>query len=162
MNLNEEIKRIKGLMLENSDPFNISTSGNVKIAPGIHVSINDGETKMGFINIINFDDANIYDYDLPRLLEDVNEYCQSNCSENFFNNNNSVYLHDLKVFEDYRGKGLSNRLMDECYNLGKEMGVNYITLITDCTNSVAQNLYRKHGYEVYKSDGVKDLFYKPL
>jgi GNAT superfamily N-acetyltransferase len=162
MNLNEEIKRIKGLMLENSDPFTISTSGSVNIAPGIHISINDGEVKMGHSNLINFDDANVYDYDFPRLLEDVNKYCKSNCSENFFNNDNSVYLHDLKVFEPYRGKGLSNRLMDECYNLGKDMGVDYITLITDCTNSVAQNLYRKHGYEVYKSDGVKDLFYKQL
>jgi GNAT superfamily N-acetyltransferase len=162
MNLNEEIKRIKGLMLENSNPFTISTSGSVNIAPGIHISINDGEVKMGHSNLINFDDANVYDYDFPRLLEDVNEYCKSNCSENFFNNNNSVYLHDLKVFEPYRGKGLSNRLMDECHNLGKDMGVDYITLITDCTNSVAQNLYRKHGYEVYKSDGVKDLFYKQL
>ena len=149
-------------MLENSDPFTISTSGSVNIAPGIHISINDGEVKMGHSNLINFDDANVYDYDFPRLLEDVNKYCKSNCSENFFNNDNSVYLHDLKVFEPYRGKGLSNRLMDECYNLGKDMGVDYITLITDCTNSVAQNLYRKHGYEVYKSDGVKDLFYKQL
>jgi hypothetical protein len=66
MNLNEEIKRIKGLMLENSDPFNISTSGSVNIAPGVHVSINDGDIKMGHSNLINFDDANIYDYDLPR------------------------------------------------------------------------------------------------
>lgn len=149
-------------MLENSDPFTISTSGSVNVMPGIHIAINDGDTKMGHSNLINFDDANIYDFDLPRLLQNTNEYCASNCSENFFNNDNTVYLHDLKVFEPYRGKGLSNRLMDESHNLGKGMGVNYIALITDCTNSVAQNLYRKHGYQVYKTDGVKDLFYKQV
>ena len=163
MNLNEEIKRIKSLMLESvSDPYTISASGSVNVMPGIHISINEDTNKLGHSNLINFDDANVYDYDLPRLLEDVNQYCTSNCSENFFNNNNTLYLHDLKVFEPYRGRGLSNRLMNESHNLGKGMGVNYITLITDCDNSVAQNLYRKHGYQVYKSDGTKDLFYKEL
>ena len=149
-------------MLENSDPFTILISGNVNIKPGVHISINDGEVKMGYINIINFDDAKNDDYDLPKLLENTNEYCQSNCIENLFNNNNSVFLHDLKVFEPYRGKGLSNRLMDECYKLGKDMGFDYIALITECTNSVAQNFFRKHGYKVYNSDSIQDLYYKQL
>jgi len=162
MKLNEEIKRIKGLMLENSNPFTISTTGSINITPGLHISINNGEVKMGHINMIDFDNGKHYDYYLPRLLYNVNEYCKSNCTENLFNNNNSIYLHDLEIFKPYRGKGLSNRLMDECHKLGKNMGVDYIILITECNNYVAQNLYKKYGYEIYSSDGIEDLFYKKI
>lgn len=162
MNLNEEIRRIKVLMLENSDPYTISTSGNINNAPGLHISIHDGDTKMGHTNLINFDDANVYDYDVPRFMSNHNEYCHSECSENFFHNGNNLYMHDLKVFDDFKGKGLSHNLMDECHRIAKESGVDYVTLITGRDNTVAQNLYKKHGYQLYQTDGIKDFFFRPL
>ena len=152
MNLNEEIKRIKSLMLENSDPYTISTQGNVNDVPGIHISIGDGETKMGHINILNFNDSSEWDPDILRLLGD----------NGMFNNDNSIYLYDLEVYEPYRGNGLSNQLMDTCYNWCKDMGVEYITFIADRNNYIAQNLYRKLGYDVFNSNEYKDFFYQRL
>jgi len=152
MNLNEEIKRIKSLMLENSDPYTILTQGNVNDVPGIHISIGDGETKMGHSNLLNFNDSSEWDPDILRLLGD----------NGMFNNDNSIYLYDLEVYEPHRGKGLSNQLMDTCHNLGKDMGIEYITLITGRNNNVAQNLYRKYGYDVFNSNDYKDFFYKRL
>jgi len=132
--------------------YKFSRFGDINVTPGLHIDIKEGDEKMGHTNLLNFENSIDYDYDIPRLLED----------DNFFNNDNSVYLHDLKVLEPFRGKGLSNLLMNECQNQAKNMGMDYMTLITSCDNDVAQNLYKKHGYEVYISDGVKDFFYKKI
>ena len=138
--------------LKKRKKYKFSRLGDINVTPGLHIDIKEGDEKMGHTNLLNFENSIDYDYDIPRLLED----------DNFFNNDNSVYLHDLKVLEPFRGKGLSNLLMNECQNQAKNMGMDYITLITSCDNDVAQNLYKKHGYEVYISDGVKDFFYKKI
>ena len=52
--------------------------------------------------------------------------------------------------------------MDECHRIAKDSGVDYITLITNRDNTVAQNLYKKHGYQLYQTDGIKDFFFRPL
>jgi ribosomal protein S18 acetylase RimI-like enzyme len=162
MNLNEEIKRIKGLIYENvNEPFIISR-GDINKSPGINFTIKDGETSMGHVNITTFDDAYENDSDVVSFTTNMDKYCNENCDENFFNNRNTAYLHDLKVYDEYRGKGLSNKLLDKCHETGKELGVDYILLITNCDNTVAQNLYRKHGYKVHSTNGSKDYFYKPI
>ena len=46
--------------------------------------------------------------------------------------------------------------------INKKARFEYITLITNRDNTVAQNLYKKHGYQLYQTDGIKDFFFRPL
>lgn len=133
--------------------INVTETGDVNYTPGINFTINDNQDQMGHVNLLNFYDSIEFDYDLYKFLDG---------EHGFFDNYNTVYLHDLKVFEPFRGRGLGNELMNICHEFAKKFNFDYITLITNCDNEVAQNLYRKLGYEVYKTDNEKDLFYKKL
>lgn len=153
MNLNEEIKRIKGLMVESSDPYTILVRGDINNVPGAHISLREGETKLGHVNLLNFNDSYKWDDEIPRILGGDSK---------IFNDDNSVYLYDLKIYESNRGKGLSNHLMDKCHTLAEHAGKKYITLIVDSDNLIAQKLYKKYGYKSYDSDNFRDLLYKTL
>jgi ribosomal protein S18 acetylase RimI-like enzyme len=48
------------------------------------------------------------------------------------------------------------------HKLAKDKGFKYVTLITACDNTPAQNLYNKLGYILHQTDGVKDFYYKKL
>lgn len=81
-----------------------------KLGKRIELRTPDGDL-IGYIHLINMDNAYDLDYDIPRLKH-KDDWCIKNCEEDFFNNNNSTYLYDLFVMDDYRGQGHSNTLMD--------------------------------------------------
>lgn len=153
MNKYYEILRIKELLYENINNIKIYVSGNINISPGVHISLKDNNSEIGYSNLLNFYDSHDLDFDLPEMLK-------LNMGE--FNNKNCVYLFDLKVLENYRGKGLSKILMEKCHELSQDIGVDYVILITNCNNQVAQNLYKNLGYNLHVSDGKNDLLYKKL
>ena len=159
--LNEEIRRIRVLFYENFNKKSFETKGDVKSPSGLEIKlVNDGE--LGTVGLINFKDAWDIDYDIERFYNDKNNYCQLNCEDDFFNENNSVYLHSLNVNRNHRGLGYGKEIMDKCSEVSKDMGYDYILLITSCDNHVAQNMYRGLGYQIHQTDGKKDFFYKKL
>lgn len=162
MNLQEQISRIKILMENNpSKPF-CKTIGDVNKMPGVKIVIGDDNNEMGHTHLLNFDDASKWDWDIPRFYRGKEGYCRTNCEDNFFNNDNTLYMHDLQVYDDFKGKGLSNGLMDYSHNIAKDLGKKYILLITNCDNTIAQNLYKKHGYQLHQTDEMKDFYFKEI
>lgn len=159
--LNEEILRIRSLFYENFNKKTFETEGNIKNPTGLKLKlINDNE--LGSTELINLKDAFNIDYDIVRFNMNKNDYCKSNCNDGHFNGENSVYLHSLIVNYNHRGLGYGKEIMKKCDEISKSMGYDYILLITNCDNAIAQNMYRGLGYEIHQTDGNKDFFYKKL
>jgi ribosomal protein S18 acetylase RimI-like enzyme len=162
MKLHEELNKIKSLMFENFVPYEIQTDGDINERPGMHISVSRDNNKMGYVNLIDFGKAYHWDSDIPRMYDNSQEYCKSNCDDDFFNEENSLYLHDLRVLDNFKGQGLSHSLLDKCHEIAENLGIKYVLLITNCDNNVAQNLYKKHNYKIHQTDGVKDFYFKEI
>jgi ribosomal protein S18 acetylase RimI-like enzyme len=63
-----------------------------------------------------------------------------------------VNIHDIVVLEQYRGLGLSQKLLANVEERAKEKGYCKITLEVLGNNEVAKNAYAKFGFEAYKLD----------
>lgn len=59
----------------------------------------------------------------------------------------AAWLEDLVVDASVRGRGIGSALLDTALAQAKACGVARITLLTDASNTLAQNLYRKKGFE---------------
>jgi ribosomal protein S18 acetylase RimI-like enzyme len=58
-----------------------------------------------------------------------------------------LYIHDLIVHNDFRGKGLGRKLLEQLTEIAKERKYGKITLEVRQDNLVAQPLYRSMGFE---------------
>ena len=67
--------------------------------------------------------------------------------------NDTVEIKRMFVEKAYRGRGLSQLVLDELETWAIELGFHYSVLETSVHFSVAQNLYRKEGYEVIDNYG---------
>jgi len=78
----------------------------------------------------------------------------ANCIEGFstFKCKPVVNIHDIAVLPEYRGKGLSMKLMEKVEQLAKERGACKLTLEVLEGNTLAQNAYRKFGFSGYELD----------
>ena len=74
------------------------------------------------------------------------------CFVNFstFNVKPYLYIHDIVVNSNFRGKGLGKALMQRLEEVSKERGYCKITLEVRDDNRIAQNLYRSQGFEECK------------
>ncbi|WNC73639.1 GNAT family N-acetyltransferase [Thalassotalea psychrophila] len=77
-----------------------------------------------------------------------------NCVEGFstFKAKPLMNIHDMGVISEFRGLGLSQKLMDEVEQISVEMGCCKITLEVLEGNQVAKNSYIKFGFEGYELD----------
>lgn len=66
------------------------------------------------------------------------------CIENQFGDG---YLHNIAVADDYRRQGIAKKLMDKCCDFLQSKGVDKIFLEVRKSNSNAQNLYKKCGFD---------------
>jgi len=121
-----------------------------------------GDSRIGEFNLLNFKDAPNLDYYIVIFNNGKNGYCKKNCENDFFNGDNSLYLYSLSVDEKYRGLGHGKELMDKCHQIAKELGYNYVLLITNCDNHVAQNMYKSMDYQLHQTDGKKDFYFKEI
>lgn len=132
----------------------LNESGNVSSEPGTVVKINSNGAWAGSCSLLEFNQANSLDFDVDLY--------------NFIGENISIfseptqYIHSMVVEKPHRGNGFSKILLKRIQEIAESAGAKYLTLITDCDNVVAQNLYRGFGFEVFISDGKKALFYKDL
>lgn len=63
---------------------------------------------------------------------------------------------NVAVHPDYRGKGISNKLMEALLDLGEKRGVSEYTLEVRVTNKAAIHLYEKFGFV---GEGIRPNFY---
>lgn len=61
-------------------------------------------------------------------------------------------IHDVTVFEEFRGLGLSAMLFSEIENIAKQRDYCKITLEVLSGNQIAKNAYNKYGYSDYQLD----------
>jgi GNAT superfamily N-acetyltransferase len=71
-------------------------------------------------------------------------------------------IHDVVVTHNYRGHGISKRLMGRAEEIARQTGCCKLTLEVLEGNQVAQNLYQSCGYEGYSLDQTmgKALFWQ--
>jgi ribosomal protein S18 acetylase RimI-like enzyme len=162
MSLINELDKIKRLIYENYTPNNFDLSGDINSLDGLNIKLNNGENYIGHSNLVDFGHAWDLDWDILLLYDDYEDLCKSNFDQDFFNKKNSAFLFDLKVFDDYRGKGYGENLLQKCHEIAKDNGFSYCLLITDMDNHIAKNLYTKNNYKVHLQNDKKVFFYKEL
>ncbi|MBD1389881.1 GNAT family N-acetyltransferase [Neiella sp. HB171785] len=64
-----------------------------------------------------------------------------------------INIHDFAVMPEFRGRQLSQLLLDEVERIARQQGCCKVTLEVLQGNTVAQNAYRKHGFEGYELPG---------
>lgn len=62
------------------------------------------------------------------------------------------YIHNVTVYNEYRGKGLGEMALNHCINKVKEAGFSKATLNVDGENKNALGLYKKLGFEESNTD----------
>ncbi|WP_345990598.1 GNAT family N-acetyltransferase [Sulfurimonas sp. HSL1-2] len=78
----------------------------------------------------------------------------ANCFEGFstFACKPLVNIHDIAVLPEYRGIGISQKLLEKVEEIATEKGCCKITLEVLGNNAVAQAAYRKFGFAAYELD----------
>jgi len=74
-------------------------------------------------------------------------------------------IHDVIVAPDYRGRGLSTRLLQKVEAIARDLGCCKLTLEVLAGNAVAQAAYRSAGFTAYELDpamGRAQFWHKPL
>jgi ribosomal protein S18 acetylase RimI-like enzyme len=87
-----------------------------------------------------------------------------NCFEGFstFRCKKLLNIHDIAVLPNFRGLGLSHRLLAEVEALARERGCCKVTLEVLEGNEVARRSYEKYGFNAYELDPAlgKALFWQ--
>lgn len=87
-----------------------------------------------------------------------------NCFEGFstFKCKPLINIHDVIVLDDFRGLGLSQRMLEKVEEIAKDKGCCKMTLEVLEGNKAAQNAYLKYGFEAYELDPAngKALFWQ--
>lgn len=68
----------------------------------------------------------------------------------------AAQITNVAVIETMRGRGVGEALMREAMRLSKEAGMDVMSLEVRVTNTVAQNLYRKLGFQ---DGGLRKNYY---
>ena len=78
----------------------------------------------------------------------------ANCFEGFstFACKPLVNIHDITVLPQYRGKGISQRVLEKIEAIARSKGCCKITLEVLGNNTVAQSAYKKFGFGAYELD----------
>jgi [ribosomal protein S18]-alanine N-acetyltransferase len=67
-----------------------------------------------------------------------------------------AHITNIAVLPEYRGRKLGESLLAKVIEMAKEMGAKSMTLEVRVSNIVAQNLYRKFGFE---NGGIRKGYY---
>ena len=68
----------------------------------------------------------------------------------------AAQITNVAVVESVRGKGIGEALMREAMRVSREAGMDFVSLEVRVTNMVAQNLYRKLGFQ---DGGIRKGYY---
>ena len=74
------------------------------------------------------------------------------------------HITTIAVHPAYRGRGLGELLLNSMVGISYEIGARHVTLEVRVSNTIAQSLYRKYGFEIagtrrrYYSDNQEDAF----
>jgi ribosomal protein S18 acetylase RimI-like enzyme len=72
-------------------------------------------------------------------------------------NGKQIYIDDLVTLEDYRGRGFARMLIDYVTELGKEKGIDCVTLDSGPSRHAAHRLYLNLGFNIVSYHFEKKL-----
>ena len=61
-----------------------------------------------------------------------------------------IFISNLAVFEEYRGKGVAVKLLEKAEEMAMENGLNKLSLYTEIDNAHAKRIYKKFGFQEVK------------
>lgn len=67
-------------------------------------------------------------------------------------NDNECELRKMYLLEDYQGKGIGKKLMDDALNMGRKLGYKVMSLQTNSLLNKAIPLYEKSGFKYNSSE----------
>lgn len=73
-----------------------------------------------------------------------------------------AYLDDFCVQNEYRSQGVGTQLLKLAQAYANESGVSAILLHVESSNTSAQRLYERNGYEIFRTDESRILMKKDL
>ncbi len=78
----------------------------------------------------------------------------ANCFEAFstFSCKPLINIHDFVVLAEFRGNGISQRMLDKIDEIGRTKGCCKVTLEVLSNNEIAKSAYRKFGFADYELD----------
>ena len=71
-----------------------------------------------------------------------------------------AYLDDFCVQNEYRSRGIGTQLLQLAQAYANESDMSAILFHVESSNTSAQRLYERNGYEIYKTDGSRILMKK--
>lgn len=77
--------------------------------------------------------------------------------QSIFTEERTGFIYDLYVMPNYRGRGVAQKLIADCYKLTEEMGFKTIALNVFSKNKPARKLYEKLGFKEYTMVLRKDI-----
>lgn len=85
--------------------------------------------------------------------------CKVNIEEiqKFFNQTTIIYIDDIYVKEEYRGKGVGNLLITQVEVLAKQKGIKWLKARIYTFNNQAQSLFKKNNFKPLYSEYFKTL-----
>lgn len=69
----------------------------------------------------------------------------------------SLYIDQICIKNEYRHKGIGNKLIDHVKNFAKEQGINRIELTVWTTNHMAKGFFKKAGFENYMENMYMEI-----
>ena len=72
-----------------------------------------------------------------------------------FDDIDGYYIQNICVDPQRRGKKLGYRLLEHCITMNNEMGNKEVFLDVESTNDIAINLYKKLGFELFRTTKIK-------
>jgi GNAT superfamily N-acetyltransferase len=158
VNLFEDIYRIKGILNENSDPYEFLVFGDMmENHRGLSlVCKNQDKKTIGGIEIAKLSVL------LPYVLETKIDQGILDFYSSMGNLDNSVYTHSLEVKEEYRRKGFGMKLFEESERIAKLDGNSRLYAITPADNISSIKLKEKLGWKKSHEINEKILYYKDI
>ena len=84
--------------------------------------------------------------DLINYLKTKGQYIESLSGIYSFRADKGIYIYNLAVIKDFRGKGIAQKLLDIAMYVAKTKEFNYCH--THCENDISEHIFRKRGYNL--------------
>ena len=71
-----------------------------------------------------------------------------------------LFISNIAVFEEYRGKGIATKLLDKAEEIAIEKGLNKLSLYVETDNLHAKRVYEKRGFKEVKKAVLPESYNK--
>jgi hypothetical protein len=136
------------------------SKGNLGSLEGLKISMIVENCEVGFAYLVNFRKSFDIDYNIVKLYDDYEKTCFTSYDIDFFNSDNSLFLHSFNIFENNRFKGFGKSLLNKSIEISIVNNYEFLLLLSDNNNLIANLLYKKNNFKTHLKNKEKILYYK--